>query len=210
MLEYIHGLRIGGSYVDAGAAIGNHTLFFAVVCGAAHVDAFEPRDWVYDLLVENIALNRLEARVTAHLVGLGAADGEATAFLDGHSTTFQVRPLDDLVQRKVSVLKIDVEDMEVDVLQGARRILRADRPLVFAEARTRELYEALVTCMRANGYRPTGRVFNATPTYEFVSRPGPLVRAQSAARRGKRALVQRSPLARRLLVGLPRRLRPRR
>jgi FkbM family methyltransferase len=210
MLEYIHRLRIGGNYVDAGAAIGNHTLFFAVVCGAAHVDAFEPRDWVFDLLVDNVALNRLDDRVTAHPVGLGAADGEVTAVLDRRTTTFEVRPLDDLVQRKVSVLKIDVEDMEVEVLQGARRILRADRPLVFAEARTPELHDALVTCMRANGYRPTGRVFNATPTYEFVSRPGPWVRVQSAARRGKRVLVQRSPLARRLLVGLPRRLRRRR
>jgi FkbM family methyltransferase len=207
MLEHIRRLDIRGNYVDAGAAIGNHTLFFSVICGADHVDAFEPRDWVFDLLLANVRLNQLTDRVTPHMVGLAGADGETTTVLDRQPISFPVRRLDDLVHRRVALLKIDVEDMEVEVIRGAQRILRVDRPLVFAEARTPELYLALAAALRDSGYRPTGRVFNSTDTYEFVARPGLGVRVHSSLRARKRDLVTRSDLARRLLVGAPRRLR---
>jgi FkbM family methyltransferase len=197
LLEHIRSLGIRGRYVDAGAAIGNHTLFFAAVCDADHVDAFEPRDWVHDLLAENVRLNGLADRITCHRLGLGAGPGETTRLLDGRTTTFQVGALDDVVAGPVALLKIDVEGMEPDVVRGARRILGQDRPVVFAEAGSAEVYAALKARMRESGYLPTGRVFNATPTYEFRPGRGLAPRVRAWSRRGRRWVVQHSTLARR-------------
>jgi hypothetical protein len=171
MLEYIRRLRLTGGYVDAGAAIGTHTLFFAMVCDAEHVYSFEPRDWVFDLLGKNIALNHLQDRVTPHMVGLSDRVGEASADLDGKAVTFPTMPLDACVSAEVEVLKIDVENMETQVVDGAAELLRRSRPVVFAEAWSGEFYADLVACLRRHGYSPTGRYFNSTPTFEFQRRP---------------------------------------
>ncbi len=199
MLEYIRTLHITGNYVDAGAAIGTHTVFFALICDADHVDSFEPRDWVFGLLIKNIAINDLRDKVTAHMVGLASAEDEVTVSLDGRPCTFRTRRLDDVVTAKVALLKIDVEDMEVEVIRGARRILTDDRPRVFAEARTPELYEAMVSCLADLGYWATGRVFNSTPTHEFVPKPSWPVRLEGRARTSAHRLAARSPVAMRTI-----------
>jgi FkbM family methyltransferase len=187
MLEYIRLLRLTGGYVDAGAAIGTHTLFFAAVCDAARVDSFEPREWVFDLLAENIALNHLESRVTPHMVGLSDRVGHVTTDLDGKAATFPIAPLDACVSTEVEVLKIDVENMETQVVDGAAELLRRSRPVVFAEAWSGAFYDDLVGCMRRHGYAPTGRYFNSTPTFEFwptSRRRRPVAPASAAAAYG--------------------------
>jgi FkbM family methyltransferase len=183
MLDYIRRLRLTGGYVDAGAAIGTHTLFFAMVCDAARVDSFEPRDWVFELLTRNIALNHLEDRVTAHQVGLSDRVGEVSTHLDGKQVTFPTAPLDSLVTSEVEVLKIDVENMETQVVDGAAELLRRSRPLVFAEAWSGDFYDDLAACLRRHGYEPTGRYFNSTPTFEFwpAGRRGRRVRPAAAS-----------------------------
>lgn len=170
MLDYIRRLRIGGGYVDAGAAIGTHTLFFALVCDAARVDSFEPRDWVFELLAKNIALNHVEDRVTPHMVGLSDKVGEVTTELDGLRTTFPTAPLDARLSTDAELIKIDVENMETQVVDGAAELLRRCRPVVFAEAWSGEFYDDLVACLARHGYAPTGRYFNSTPTFEFWHR----------------------------------------
>lgn len=66
----------GAVIVDAGANIGNHTLFFAKVCGAAEVHAFEPLRTIFAVLERNVALNGL-TNVRCHNMALGAAAGRA-------------------------------------------------------------------------------------------------------------------------------------
>jgi hypothetical protein len=104
----------------------------------------------------------------------------------------------------VAVLKIDVEDMETDVVLGASRVLTEDRPRVFAEARSPELYSLLEATLAAAGYRPTGRVFNSTPTYEFAVSPWP-TRIGYRCRVVLRVLAERSPMADRAISGVRRR-----
>jgi FkbM family methyltransferase len=168
MLEYIRLLGLGGRYVDVGAAVGTHTLFFALVCDAKHVYSFEPREGVFERLAVNIQINGLQDRVTAYNVGCSDVEGSMTTTLDAEAFTFRTRPLDSMVNKRVDVLKIDVEDMEAKTLDGAARLLRRSHPLVFAEARDFEMYELLVEAMHRHGYQPSGRYFNDTPTFEFV------------------------------------------
>jgi hypothetical protein len=119
----------------------------------------------------NVDANRLGGKVSVHQVGLADRRGEATAHLDGVDVTFPVERLDRISRGRIVVLKADVEGMEALVLRGATRILRRHRPVVFAEAFTEVERSAVEAVLAPFGYRPTGRVFNATPTYEFVAPP---------------------------------------
>lgn len=170
-LNYIKSLRLGGTYLDVGAYIGTHSIFFAKHCEASHVIAFEPRGNCFKELVANVQLNRLESDITTHEFALSDAAGSVRVSLDGQRHDLPTRRLDDFQLRDVSLIKIDVEGMEPRVLAGARRLLLENWPVVFAEAGTDEELRSLTAVLYDFQYEATGRVFNATPTYEFVPRP---------------------------------------
>lgn len=60
----------GGTFVDIGANVGNHSIFAAKFLGASKVIAFEPSPTAYVIFKCNIALNDLESRIVHHAVGL--------------------------------------------------------------------------------------------------------------------------------------------
>jgi FkbM family methyltransferase len=167
-LRYIASLEICGAYVDVGACVGTHSTFFAMCCPADHVYAFEPRARQRARLEGTLELNDLHDKVTVFSSALSDAHGEVTVRLDGREHTLPTRRLDRLVRGPVALIKIDVEGMEPQVLAGATNLLRRYRPRVFVEAQTNEDVERVQECLRPYGYRATGRVFNASPTYEFV------------------------------------------
>jgi FkbM family methyltransferase len=182
-LQYIRSLGLVGEYVDAGAHLGTHTIWFATVCPATHVHAFEPVDRYADVICRNVAVNALQDRVTVRRVGLGANAGRAMNYMAhehqigfttgaaaGVTEEFPVVRLDDVVTGPVAMIKVDVEGMEAAVLQGATRILTEHRPVIFAEAHDPAAVKAIARRIECFGYRPTGRVFNSSPTYEFVAR----------------------------------------
>jgi Methyltransferase FkbM domain len=84
-----------------------------------------------------------------------------------------VAKLDRVLRRRqhVVVMKLDVEGMEPSVLRGASRLLSRWRPVVFAEADAVEEKDEIAAVLRPYGYTETGRVFNSTPTFEFVAPP---------------------------------------
>jgi hypothetical protein len=167
-LDYIRDLNLRGVYVDAGSCLGTHTVWFGMYCPSTYVHAFDPRERCAEWTKMNVDANDLAGKVTVYQVGLGAERGQATSFLDKVWEHFDVVRLDKVVRGRVVVLKIDVEGMEEQVLRGARRILRRRHPVVFAEAFTEKERSAVEAVLRPYGYSATGRVFNSTPTYEFV------------------------------------------
>ena len=170
-LHYIATLGIKGNYVDVGANIGTHTLFFATMCNSDHVYSFEPREAFLRKLDTNVELNDVQSKVTTSIFALSDADGEVTVNLDGGDHVLVTRRMDYLITEPVAVLKIDVEGMEPAVLAGAHRILSEDAPVIFAEANTDEEFDTLTATLAAEHYVSSGRVFNASPTYEFVPAP---------------------------------------
>ena len=124
-----------GRAVDVGANIGNHTLWLAVVC-QLQVVAFEPIK--YEKLRANVVLNGLQDRVTIHQVALGNQVGRATALernrLDVGTGDIPIVTLDEFALDDVSILKIDVESMEPDVIRGGLDTIGRNRPIVYAEA----------------------------------------------------------------------------
>lgn len=154
----------GGTFVDVGANVGNHTLFAALILDAPKVIAFEPNPPARRVLSVNVALNDLVERVTVRGVGLAGKAGQArpvTSTPDNLGVTRLERgsgPLtlqrgdDALKGEEVGFIKIDVEGMEVEVLRSLRATLDRCRPALFVEV-TETNAAAFDELMKASGYR---------------------------------------------------------
>ena len=149
--------------IDGGAKIGVHTVEWARhMHGWGRVIAFEAQEVVYYALAGNIALNNcLNAR--ARLAALGERCGELTVpaldyFKPASFGSLELRPrpgsqsigqpvsyaadagatvpmvnLDSLALDRVDFVKLDVEGMELEVLQGAQAMLARHRPILLVE-----------------------------------------------------------------------------
>ena len=209
LLDAIHARAATGAFVDVGAHYGNHTVFFAVECGAERVIAIEPSPAAHAGLVEAVGENELEAVVATHRLAVhprwrsvavtalpwrarpgGAArsnSGRVGVTRDGDVLA---APLDEVLDgvEPVGVLKVDTEGMSAEVLASARRVLRRDRPLVAAEAASEAERHALRALLGPLGYRE-GRRYCWTPTWLWEpDEPGPEARLVngSVSRRGRR------------------------
>jgi FkbM family methyltransferase len=145
-------VKPGAVIVDVGANTGNHTLYFASVMRAAKVIAIEPNPQACRMLRCTVAENRLE---TVDLSRLGIAAGKARAHGaliaggQGHLGTTRfalngekelpVAPIDTLICEDIDLLKIDVEGMELEVLEGARGLIERCRPRIMIEVRDGQL-----------------------------------------------------------------------
>ena len=182
MLQYISSLRLGGTYIDAGANIGNHTVFFGMFCNAVRVVSFEPVAENIELLEKNVEGNGLSGKTVICKHGVGAMHYFAEAQTFPHnmgmckitSSTngeIEVIQIDEYVAENpgmpgVTMIKIDVEGMDLEVLKGAEKTISKYRPHLFVEAATKEELDALDAHLSSRGYKQLG-VFNATPTYYY-------------------------------------------
>jgi len=147
-IDFLNSYLVNGdSFLDIGANVGLFSLYAAKRVGKEGlVISFEPSRKTYERLVENCELNKLENIKTAKL---GLADKEDQLELnissDGHEAwnTFvksddskfsstemvTVKPLDGFLREnavdtdKISLIKLDVEGFEINVLKGATALL---------------------------------------------------------------------------------------
>jgi FkbM family methyltransferase len=136
----------GSTVLDVGANIGNHTVFYALT-RAARVYPFEPHPRANALLRKTVELNGLEEVDLTHVdFGIGSEEGElfvrtpsagnlgASRLDTAGSDMVKVQRLDNLAfTGPVSFIKIDVEGMEMDVLDGASELIAEHRPAVGIE-----------------------------------------------------------------------------
>jgi FkbM family methyltransferase len=158
-------LRPGDVAIDAGAHVGFFAMQMAAAVGPTGcVYAFEPFGPNADLLERSIGENKFADRLQFSRAAVGAGRGSATltfpretlnsggAYLlqDGTSAlpgnleaAVPVVALDDVVTRRpVRLIKIDVEGAEPQVLRGARRLLREDKPTILSELHPTQLDRA--------------------------------------------------------------------
>jgi FkbM family methyltransferase len=176
----------GSLVLDIGANIGAHTLHLAQLVGpGGRVMAFEPTDFAFRKLGRNLELNpSLAARVDAYHCFLTANDGanmpEAiysswplarqpglhAKHLGREMLTEQAqsRSLDSVLNengdRKVQLVKLDVDGFECDVLAGATAMLREVRPVFVMELAPYVLEERGASLDQLLSYfLPNGYVF---------------------------------------------------
>jgi FkbM family methyltransferase len=130
--------------IDAGANMGNHTVYFGRYLRYNEIITFEPDYDNQVLLINNIAFNKIKG--TRSILGaLSNENGEI--FLqrnNGNSGAHEVHLSggDYLVNRykldyfkfdQISLLKIDAEWHEPEVLEGAQETLNRCKPLILIE-----------------------------------------------------------------------------
>ncbi len=142
----------GKSIVEVGANIGNHLVYYAQHMGARKIYPFEPNPDAIELLTKNIEANSLNGIIDNRGIGIGAgaAYGKFAIELPGDNNLgaarlkeglgeLEVFTLDEkLADETYDFMKIDVEGMEFEVLEGARQTIRKNRPILMIEVvRTR-------------------------------------------------------------------------
>ena len=149
--------------IDGGANIGVHTIEWAKhMHGWGKVTAFEAQEKIYYALAGNIAINNC-LNATAHLAALGEACGEikipvpnylapasfgslelkqnktnefigqSIDYTDAAMQAVALKSIDSYALPRVDFIKIDVEGMEVDVLQGAEKTIARCQPVMLIE-----------------------------------------------------------------------------
>lgn len=142
-------LRAGDHFVDVGANVGVFSTLIGTRLPGVRITAIEPYEPVAAELRLNLVLNELEIELVPEAVG--AAAGEAAFEVHERSVLNRLAPptdgagahttmavavttLDQVVEgTRPSLVKIDVEGAELDVMRGARGVLAHDAPVLLFE-----------------------------------------------------------------------------
>jgi FkbM family methyltransferase len=139
-------VRPGDVVVDVGANIGFLSLTLGAIVGSkGHVFAFEPSDWTFDRLNENLKLNPF-SWITTKRAAVGDQDIPTLQMvlpcgyrLDGRDTaTKQDVPfvkLDTVLSTcdRIDFIKTDTDGHEPAVIDGARSIIERFKPTILLE-----------------------------------------------------------------------------
>lgn len=205
----LHCLRPDDGFVDVGANVGSYTILAAGVAGA-HVHAFEPIATSFAHLSRNVRENGLGDRVVLHRVAVGARAGRVSMASSDDTTNRVLDPgervraaievdvvrLDDaLAGVSPTLVKIDVEGFEAEVLAGAEGVLaRTAAVIVEVSRRQGEVFAQLL----AAGLRPC--------RYDALSRRLEVLEAPAPSSSGNFLFVRDPEWARARCASAPRHL----
>ncbi|MEP2716248.1 FkbM family methyltransferase [Pseudophaeobacter sp.] len=155
----------GGTFVDIGANVGNHSLFAGLFLKAGRIIPFEPNRLAYDLLINNMLVNGLRDRVDFSMLGIGLSDELSGGFAmerrrrnlggakmlagEGDLKVYRADALLDEVEP--DFIKVDVEGMEIKVISGLSGVLGRCRPIIMIEV-DNENEEAFQEWVQEVGY----------------------------------------------------------
>ena len=129
-------------FIDVGAHIGRYSIRLSKNC--KKVIAIEPNPDNQKRLAKNMQLNDIS---NISVIPYAAMDKEQVVSMDMQGVSSRVLgarsrvgsasvaayPLDKMIQDKVDLVKIDVEGMEMQVLEGSRSILSTYHPTLIVE-----------------------------------------------------------------------------
>jgi len=135
----LHLLRVGDLFVDVGANIGSYTVLASKVVGAYSL-SLEPVPTTFERLTRNININALNDLVKTRCCAVGKYSGSLRFSSDcdtmnhvvddkyiGVSIEVPVEALDTILETlKPTLIKIDVEGYEPEVIHGAISTLMCD------------------------------------------------------------------------------------
>ena len=146
---------IGGRFLDIGANVGNHSLYVALFMHAELIVPVEPHDRAVRILLSNLVLNQLEGRADLNWLGYGVGRSTEEGFgINWHKRNLGggrlkagsgdiplVSGAEIIGDREFDLIKIDVEGMELDVLEGLMPAFATHRPVLFVEVEDRNVSE---------------------------------------------------------------------
>lgn len=163
-------ITAGSVCFDIGANAGFYSLLLSACAGATgRIHAFEPLAENLDYLERHVRMNRAsnisihplsvaatsgvarftrtESRYTSHLANDGELEGKTVSLDDFVFIHHQPAP---------QLIKIDVEGGELDVLMGARRLLREVAPTIFLATHGPQVHAGCLKLLISYGYRCEG------------------------------------------------------
>lgn len=141
-------IKPGAIIADCGSNIGNHSVFFAKICQAQTVYAFEPQRHCFNTIVQQAKINNVERVINPLNVALGDVAGTMTISKFAHENlggteftysdtnnknAISAITLDSLNLQKLDFMKIDVEGAQLSLLRGARETLIRCAPTIWIE-----------------------------------------------------------------------------
>jgi FkbM family methyltransferase len=156
-IEFLHNIvlknREAPIILDIGANIGVHTIAFAKMGNQSIVHAFEPSPHTREILSYNIIKNEERNKIVVHPFAVSNSSGKSLFYQtddDAYSSlkdtkrkkiieTVEVEliTIDKFVSQfaisKIDLIKIDVEGLENEVIQGGLQAFRQFRPDIIIE-----------------------------------------------------------------------------
>jgi FkbM family methyltransferase len=180
----IERLKEGDVFIDIGANVGFYTLLASTLVGdTGQVHAFEPTPSTFKILAEN-----QQGKKNIHLnqLAIGPQEGEAIladfGLLECGLNSMCILELEGIPSEKITVktmtldayckekdiaptmIKVDVEGFEFDVLKGAVETLANAQPTLLLEVGAYATYAPLFDFLASHGYG----AFRSTETLELV------------------------------------------
>ena len=139
----LHALRKNDLFVDVGANVGSYTILAGAAVGADCI-SIEPVPSTFSHLLENVELNGLQSNVSCLNIGLGKDNGTLHFSADEDTMNhvvadsevcknyvdIEVKRLEDILCNCLpTIIKIDVEGWEANVIKGAQKVLSNKKPL---------------------------------------------------------------------------------
>ena len=158
-IDYIiaHYMKENGIFLDVGANIGYHSLNIASLFPEAECIAFEPHPKIFEQLKENVELNNFKHLITNKMAvgdycgtttinltndtsynrGLSTILNDKSLESESHNVNVKITTLDEYLDQdkknRISVMKIDTQGYEYQVLKGALDIINRSRPVILME-----------------------------------------------------------------------------
>jgi FkbM family methyltransferase len=165
-LEAIRSQVEGGRILEVGAHMGNHTVFFATFLKPTKIVVLEPNPSTREILEMNLRLNHslcVDTSRAHYALGAGPATGKLKT-ADKYNTggmaiefvsdgAIEIVAGDELFPNEdFDFIKVDVEGLELEVLQGLRQLITRCKPLIFVEV-TSENHERFLVFVNSLNYR---------------------------------------------------------
>lgn len=160
---------MGGRFLDIGANVGNHSIFFGKIMQAQVITPIEVNPRIVSILKTNLTINGLGPVTDMQHLGLGlhneTVSGAAINFTERNigggrvsheGGDLQLVRGDAILKGPYDMVKIDVEGAEVSVLEGLEGLVADCRPTFFVEVEN-ENAAAFKDWMDQHDYREIDR-----------------------------------------------------
>jgi FkbM family methyltransferase len=161
-------IKPGMLVLEIGADIGAHTVHLAKLVGDnGGLVAFEAKRVIFQMLCANLALNGIE-NTDAKCLAVGAAAGEvmvprvayradtgfgAMSLSDDDGDVVEMIAIDNLMLPACHMIKIDVDGMEKQALEGAHQTITNFRPYLYVANGNPDKHADLIATLLDLDYR---------------------------------------------------------
>lgn len=185
LLEKLKSFNLTGTYIDVGAHLGNHTIFFDKFCNSEKVISIEGSPYTFEYTLKNAKTNNLtKTNIYNYIVsdkdnemieiGLDHINNCGQMSIYGkhkyYKSVVKSITLDTLLkdEDKISLIKIDVENSEYNVLLGAIDIIEKHKPIIIIELhKTNPYYNEILHFLEKNNYKSDNINYAISPTFIY-------------------------------------------